>query len=207
MSTTATQALSVPAAIEARHSIRKYKDQPVPAADLREILRLTSLAPSSANIQPWRFVVVENKALQAQLQAAAFNQAQVGSAPALIVVYADHEDVVATADEVIHPGVPPEGRERSRGMIAGFFAGKTLEQAHAITASQSGIAVGFLVLAAQSLGYSTSVMLGFDPAKVRELLDLPAHVNLPALIALGVADEPGFGTHRHPVDRLARFVS
>lgn len=81
-----------------------------------------------------------------------------------------------------------------------------MEQAHSITASQSGIALGFLVLAAQALGYSTSVMLGFDPAKVRELVGLLAHVNLPALVALGVADEPGYSTHRHSVDRLARFI-
>ncbi|MNY57289.1 NADH dehydrogenase [compost metagenome] len=58
------------------------------------------------------------------------------------------------------------------------------------------------MLAAQSLGYSTSVMGGFEPEKIKEVLGLPAHVTVPALVAIGVGDEAGFPTHRHEVDRI-----
>src|SRR5690349_2104694 len=81
--------LSVPAAIEARRSVRKYKPLPIPDEDLERILALTGLAPSAFNVQPWRFVVVRDPAVKAQLQQAAYNQPQVGAAPAVIVLYSD----------------------------------------------------------------------------------------------------------------------
>lgn len=50
-------------AIESRTSVRVYKKEPVPLADLKEMVRLASLAPSVANFQPWKFVIVTNKKL------------------------------------------------------------------------------------------------------------------------------------------------
>ncbi len=50
-------------AIEKRSSIRTYKQDPVPPEDLKEMVRLASLAPSVANFQPWKFVIVTNKDL------------------------------------------------------------------------------------------------------------------------------------------------
>jgi nitroreductase len=203
---TSTLPLSVPAAIAARRSIRNYKPVPIPAEDLHEILRLTSLAPSSANTQPWRFVVVQNPALQAELQQHAFNQAQVGAAPALIVLYTDHEAAIEGVEDLIHPGVPAERRPGNRDMLLRLLNGKSEADRKVFTATQAGIALGFLALAAQSLGYSSSIMGGFDAEKVGELLDLPAHAQINALVALGIADEPGFTAHRLPVDRLTRYV-
>jgi nitroreductase len=46
-------------AIEARRSIRKFRDDPVPDDKLDAILRAASLAPSGKNRQPWRFTVVK----------------------------------------------------------------------------------------------------------------------------------------------------
>jgi nitroreductase len=54
-------------AIETRTSVRVYKNEPVPVADLREMVRLASLAPSVANSQPWKFVIVTNKNLLADM--------------------------------------------------------------------------------------------------------------------------------------------
>lgn len=48
--------------IERRRSIRAYQDRPVPRWMLEEILRAGTLAPSSKNRQPWRFVVVSGAA-------------------------------------------------------------------------------------------------------------------------------------------------
>ena len=47
--------------IQARRSIRKFKDEPVPEEDVREILHAATLAPSGKNRQPWRFVVVRGE--------------------------------------------------------------------------------------------------------------------------------------------------
>jgi nitroreductase len=48
-------------------------------------------------------------------------------------------------------------------------------------------------------------MLGFDPEKVKALLDLPAHVRVTALIAVGYPAEEGFRPHRLPVETLVDF--
>lgn len=198
----ATRALSVLEAAEQRHSIRKYQPVPVPQEHLREMVRLAGLAPSAFNAQPWRFVAVQDSALKAQLHEAAFKQAQVLSAPAVMVLYTDMEDTLATLDEVLHPGLPEERRAATKAGITSSFAAKSEGEREAWAAAQGHIALGYLVLAAQSLGYATSVMGGFEPEKVKQLLGLPAHVSIPALVAVGVADEAGFPTHRHGLDRI-----
>ena len=48
-------------AIRTRRSIRKYKSEPIPEEKLRTILEAARLAPSAANRQPWRFIVIQNK--------------------------------------------------------------------------------------------------------------------------------------------------
>ena len=200
----ATLPLSAPAAIEARRSIRRYQPVPVPEADLERIVELAGRAPSAFNVQPWRFVAVREPALKAQLQAAAYNQAQVGAAPVVLVLYSDLADVLAHLDEIVHPGLPEDRREPTKQQVAGAFGSMPESQREAWGAQQSAIALGYLTIAAQSLGYSTSVMAGFDAEQVKQLLGLPAHVAVPALVAMGVADEPGFETHRHPVSRILR---
>ena len=56
-------------AIENRSSIRVYKQDPVPLEDLKEMVRLGSLAPSVANYQPWKFVIVTDRKLMRDMAA------------------------------------------------------------------------------------------------------------------------------------------
>lgn len=49
-------------AIAARRSIRKFKTTPVAHEIIEEILRAGSLAPSSKNRQPWKFIVTTGQA-------------------------------------------------------------------------------------------------------------------------------------------------
>ncbi len=56
-------------AINARKSIRDFKDTPVSQAVIREILEIAGRAPSAMNSQPWEFTVVANDKLTAIKQA------------------------------------------------------------------------------------------------------------------------------------------
>lgn len=47
--------------IQGRRSIRRYEDKPVPKEIIEKLLDSGTWAPSGMNIQPWRFVVIENK--------------------------------------------------------------------------------------------------------------------------------------------------
>lgn len=198
--------LTVPEAIETRRAVRAYTDAPVPDADLRRIIELAGQAPSAFNVQPWRFVAVRDPAVRQQLMAAANNQPQVGAAPVVIVLYSDMQDALDSIESIVHPAMPAE---RGAGLVAHLrrtFGSQPDDAREAWGNAQSNIALGVLLIAAQSLGYATSPMLGFDPAAVKQLLGLPAHVTIPALVALGVGAAEGLPHHRHPLERVLRVV-
>lgn len=50
-----------------RHSIRKYTSQPLDPDSVKLILEAALLSPSSKSSRPWQFIVVEDKAMLAQL--------------------------------------------------------------------------------------------------------------------------------------------
>ncbi len=202
----ALETLTVTEAAEARRSIRAYDPTPIPREHLNEILRVAGLAPSPWNIQPWRFVIVEDPDTKRKLQEAAFGQKQVGSAPAVIVLYSDMTDAIETVEETVHPGMAGAAGDKAAADIRANFAAMSADSKAAWGYAEANIALGYLLLAAQAHGYSTSPMLGFSPDKVKALLGLPVDARLPALVAIGIGAEAGFPHHRHPVERVARFV-
>ena len=205
MMNTSIDFLSVREAAEQRRSIRAYEPGLIPREDLEEILDVVRRAPSAFNVQPWRFVIVRDPELKDRLAEAAYGQQQVRAAPAVLVLYSDMLDVLETADEVVHPGLPADRRAQTVETIRQMWAGKSAAERESWGAGQSYIALGYLLLAARSMGYDTSAMLGFDPARVKSLLGLPEHVAVPALVAVDVAAEEGFPHHRHGVNRIADF--
>mgnify|MGYP000296720865 CR=1 FL=1 len=45
--------------LRSRRSVRKFTDTPVSREEIRNLLEMAILAPSASNLQPWRFVVVD----------------------------------------------------------------------------------------------------------------------------------------------------
>jgi alkylation response protein AidB-like acyl-CoA dehydrogenase/nitroreductase/NAD-dependent dihydropyrimidine dehydrogenase PreA subunit len=56
-----------------RRSVRNFKPDPVPEHLLRRVLEAGRFAPSSGNCQPWKFIVVTNKALIDEMNESIFN--------------------------------------------------------------------------------------------------------------------------------------
>jgi nitroreductase len=192
-------------AAERRRSIRQYESTAILESDLRELLRLAGRAPSAYNVQPWRFVVVQDPELKKQLSAAAYGQQQILRAPATIVMYSDMESALERMPESMHPDMPQDKRDAGVESFRGQFANQTVEERENWGNAQSNIALGYLLLLAESMGIATSPMLGFEPEKVKSLLGLSAHVRIPALISIGYAAEEGFRPHRLPVETLVNF--
>ncbi len=84
--------MEVMEAIKSRRSVRGYKPDPIPEADLSEILEAARLAPSASNRQPWKFIVVTDPGKREALTKASRNQAFVGQAPVIIVAVALEPD-------------------------------------------------------------------------------------------------------------------
>jgi nitroreductase len=75
-------------AIKNRRSIRRYRTDPVPQELLQQVLESARVAPSAANRQAWKFVVVTDDALRQALVPACRSQQFVGQAPVVIAACA-----------------------------------------------------------------------------------------------------------------------
>lgn len=201
----ASPRLSAADAALARHSVRAYRDVPVTDEEVRTLLELTGRAPSAFNLQPWRFIVVRDQQVKDALRAAAYNQKQVGEAPVVVAMYADMEDTMAHLDEVVHPDLTPDRKAGTIAMLQNTFGGMSPEARGTWANAQSNIALGYLLLIARSEGFDTSPMLGFQADQVKQILGIPAHATITALVALGRGADDGFRSHRHAVERIATF--
>lgn len=77
--------------LKGRRSIRKYDPNvKIPMEEMHEIIETATLAPSSVNMQPWRFLVIESDEAKATLAPLArFNQSQVETSSAMIALFGD----------------------------------------------------------------------------------------------------------------------
>lgn len=73
--------------IRKRRSIRRFKPDPVPEAEIRYILEAARLAPSWANTQCWHFVVITDQAVKDNVGAA--GNRWIAKAPVIIVACAE----------------------------------------------------------------------------------------------------------------------
>ncbi len=76
--------------IKQRRSIRGYQDKPVPADALQRIGEAVNLAPSACNLQPWKFLVVENKEFRDRI-CQIYSQPWLAEAPAIVVAFGNNE--------------------------------------------------------------------------------------------------------------------
>ena len=61
-------------AIETRRSVHSYADEDVKRDEIRGVLEEARWSPSSYNLQPWEFVVVDDDEGQEELHDAAYGQ-------------------------------------------------------------------------------------------------------------------------------------
>lgn len=176
-------------AIEARRAVKKYDPtHKMTDAEVTKLLSAAVLAPSSFNIQNWRFVVVEDKAERAEIQAAAWGQAQVTEASLLIVLTADLK-AWEKQPERYWRNAPEAAQKVLVPMIGQFYQGR--EQVQRDEAMRSaGLAGQTLMLAAKAMGYDSSPMIGFDADAVGKIINLPADHAIGMMIAIGKAAAP-----------------
>ncbi|WP_078553459.1 nitroreductase family protein [Bacillus alkalicellulosilyticus] len=197
--------LPVRETINSRHSIRKFKQEEVSKEQLNELFELVRLSPSAWNLQPWRFHVITDDTMQKELQDAAYGQQQITSAPAVIVVASDMEDVVAHIADTVHPGLSPERKQEEIENLTGIFNNMSEDERGQWGLNQTNIALGILLVAARGLGLSTVPMLGFDQDKVKQMLKLPTHVKFAGMVPIGFADEDGYPHYRHGLEKIVTF--
>ena len=178
-------------AIRERRSVKHYDpDHRMSEEEIRTLLGHALLAPTSFNIQHWRFVVVTDPELRRQLRAAAWDQAQVSEASILVAVCADTR-AHAKDPSRYWRDAPAAVRDQLVSLIGPFYEGKErLQRDEALRSA--GIAGATLMIAAKAMGYDSSPMIGFDPQKVGELLRLPQDHLVAFLVAVGKGIRPAW---------------
>jgi nitroreductase len=176
-------------AIEARRSVKHYDPEfVIPEEDVQKLIDALRYSPTSFNMQNGRFVLVEDKALREQIRAAAWNQAQVTDASLLFVFCGDLR-AAEKEPERYWVNAPEPVRERLVPMIPQFYKDRPDLQRDEVHRS-CGIASQSLMLAAKSLGYDSCPMVGFDPVKVAELINLPEDHIISLMVVVGKAAKP-----------------
>jgi nitroreductase len=171
-------------AIETRRSIKHYDPTHVmPEADVERLMELARLAPSSFNLQNYRFVLVRDSELRRQIRAVAWDQAQVTDASLLVVMCADLK-AQEHQPERYWSHTPQAVQDVLVPALKGFYTGK--DQLIRDEAMRSTALGGMtLMLAARGLGYETCPMVGFDPEAVSRIIRLPADHAISFMIAIG----------------------
>lgn len=195
--------------LEKRCSIRKYNPSiKISHQEMSNIIQDAMTAPSSLNLQPWRFVVIdspEGKELVKPYMA--FNQLQHETSAALIVVYADMEstnsaETVLSAD--VKLGIRDEAsKDKFLNMIKSYRAQVSPERFLASQMLDCGFVCMQLMLSAKAYGYDTNPIGGFDREGICNALDIDINRYMPALIiSIGKADEESHATTRYSAEEV-----
>ncbi|MCM3124476.1 MULTISPECIES: nitroreductase family protein [unclassified Mesobacillus] len=198
--------------ITGRRSIRNYDpDVKISKEEMAQILEEATLAPSSVNLQPWRFVVIDSKEGKETLAPLAkFNQRQVETSAAMIAVFVDmnSEEYLETIyNTAVEKGfMPAEVRDQQVPAIAGLVETMTTEQKKEMFLIDAGLVSMQLMLAARAHGYDTNPIGGYEKDQIAEAFDLDKDRFYPVmLISIGKAADQGYQSVRLPVDVIAQW--
>jgi nitroreductase len=175
-------------AITERRASPSFDESPIPDADLLKILQAGLSAPSSYNLQPWRFIVVRSAEQKRRLRAASYNQAKVEEASAMIVACGDADGWRSgDLEEMLRlgraGGMPENYAEQAKSTIPNYLSNHP--NMPMWLTRQVMLAFTHMMLMAEVLGYDTAPMEGFEQEKVHEVLKLPLSYWVVALLGIG----------------------
>jgi len=156
--------MSVKEIIAQRRSIRRYLDKPVEREIISVCLEAARLAPSADNVQPWRFLVIDDPALKEKFSREVFSGIYsvskfAAKAPVLIMI-------LARLDIIAHR------------------IGKQIQKVQ-FYLIDTGIAGEHFVLQAEELGLGTCWIGWFNSRKARKVLNIPKKYKIVSLLSLG----------------------
>ena len=172
-----------------RYAVKEFDPtKKISSADWATLETVLQLTPSSAGLQPWKFIVVTDPAVRAKLVPASYGQEKVTTASHLVVFAAKNNlseaDVDAHLQNVAKTqGVPVESLAQFRGMLVGLVKSMDETARNAFAQNQVFIALGNFLTSAALLGIDACPMGGFDHAQYDEILGLKAQGFTSAVIA------------------------
>jgi len=176
-------------AIQSRRSVKQYDpEHRLSDREIGNLFSLAMLSPTAFNIQNWRFVVVRDPELRAEIRQAAWDQAQVTDASLLVILCADLKAWKKQPERYWRNAAQPL-QDFLLPAIHDYYAGKPQVQRDEAMRS-CGMAAQTLMLAAKAMGYDSCPMDGFDFDRVGKLIRLPEDHIISMFVAIGKALQP-----------------
>ncbi len=171
--------------IQGRRSVRTYLDRPVEREKIMACIEAGRLAPSAQNVQPWRFIVIDDPQIKDGFCQTAFSGVYsatrfAAAAPAIVAIAA-RKDLVAN------------------------ILGRSI-QGTSWYLIDIGIAGEHVVLQAQELGLSTCWIGWFNAKKAGSFLGLPSSYKVSILLSIGYSSgSPASSQKRKPLEEILWF--
>ncbi|MFZ4548506.1 MAG: nitroreductase family protein, partial [Bacteroidales bacterium] len=172
--------------ILARQSVRRYANIPVEKEKLDQCLESARLAPSASNSQPWKFIVVDQEPLRAEVAKATFSDIQLINkftlqAPVMIVIVMEKAKLITRLAMLV--------KKKEWPLI------------------DIGITAEHFCLQAAELGLGTCMIGWFDEDKIKKLLQIPSDNSIGLVISVGYAVDgyPQRTKIRKPIDEVVRY--
>jgi nitroreductase len=176
--------------IKQRISANKFDTTKTLSEDeIKELVFYATQAPSSFNLQHWRFVAVTEPAAKERLKAVAFNQQKVVDAAVTFIVLGDLDGHLKLPDIL--------SRSVKEGIIAQDLADSWVEMADQMYANalrardeairSASLAAMTLMIAAEAKGLVSGPMIGFDPIGVKREFNISEHYVPVMLVTVGYA--------------------
>ena len=172
-------------AIFNRRAIKHFDaDHKMSSAEVNELLETTIQAPTSFNIQHWRFIILRDSDLRAKIRKEFGNdQAQMTDASLLVLFTADMKAWRKEPSRYF-VNAPEEVAEMLVNWMGPFHEGREWLQRDEAQRS-IGMAMQTMMLAAQGMGYQSCPMIGFDIDEVAKLINLPDDHVMGPMVAIG----------------------
>jgi len=175
---------------------------------IRALVADATCAPSSFNLQHWRFVAVRRAEDRDKLCAAAFGQQQVKDAAVTFIVLGDlraTERLPQILDPAVARGALPEAKAAAWVRMAReIYADPTTARDEAIRSAS--LAAMTLMLAARARGLASAALSGFDPARVMREFGIGERYLPVMLLSIGPATGPASSRMpRLEVDEVLEF--
>ena len=167
------------AALHWRYATKSFDpDRTIAPATWQALEQALVLTASSYGLQPWKFLVITDPAIRAELRPHSWNQSQITDCSHLVVLLSKRTITPADADRLIEATATTRGLETAalagyRQMIqVDLIEGPRSRIVEEWAARQVYIALGNLLSSAAVLGVDTCAIEGFSPAEYDRILQL-----------------------------------
>ena len=186
---------------KSRYATKKFNaTKLVSESDLDSVKEMIQLSASSFGLQPYVVRIVRDKALQAELQKASWNQEQVGTASDLLVFCAN-TDVASRIDEY-EQMIGVETAPEYIAMMRSFASAKSQAELLEWASKQAYIAMGNVLNGAKALGFDSCPMEGFDASSYAEILDIKSPLTPIFVVPIGYGVDTPKPKVRYPLTTL-----